>query len=148
MNKSRTCAGSFRTWRERSQRRTEFWTSHNRKIANLRTQAIGTARLEERLNEISKQAEDQASILRVERKNVDDRADELIKSRTKTAEAMADLVKENNKLFDAHVAMRDAIRNNEKYLRKIAELEGEVRYLETQYDRQQRENKKRTRTAP
>jgi hypothetical protein len=133
-----------------SAERASFRNRHSDAIEALKRRADEIERLAQRLDEIGKQASEQVKRANEEEARVNVYVEDLRKSRGDTALEMTELQKIANGLNKVRVAIRDAIRNNESNLRKIADLEYEVLYWQGKMAEKEKadKDKKRKKMAP
>ncbi len=130
--------------------RADFRNRHNEIVLALRRRAEQVDGLAARLKDITEEANNQEKIAGAEKERVDAFVKDLADSREETAKAIVDLEKQTGGLNTVRVAIRDAIRANEINLRRIADLEYEVLYLQQKLAEKERseKDKKRNRAAP
>jgi hypothetical protein len=128
----------------------EFRDRHNKVVLALKDRAQRVDGLAARLKDITEEANNQEKIASAEKERVDAYVKDLTDSREETGKAMADLEKQTGGLNTVRIAIRDAIRANEINLRKIADLEYEILYLQQKLAEKEKaeKDKKRNRAAP
>jgi hypothetical protein len=130
--------------------RNVFADRHNEIVLALKTRAGEIDRLAARLQDITKQATAQEKIAADELTRVNKYVDDLTQSRVETAGRMTELTKLTDGLDHVRKDIRDAIRANDRNLRKIADLEYEILYLQQKLAEKEKaeKDKKRNRVAP
>jgi hypothetical protein len=130
--------------------RSDFRDRHLRALIDLSKRADGVARLDDRRKDIVEQALAQEGVAKGEKERVEGYRNDLNASREKTAEAMKNLVKLTDGLDTVRKDIRNAIRDNENHLRRIAALEAEVLSLQLEVAAKEKAEKdrKKRKTMP
>ncbi len=131
-----------------AEERTDFYDRHDRTIRSLEDRANEIESLTLRLDEIKKQAAEQADRAKAEIVRVTEYVTDLKKSRDETAARMTQLQTLTDELNKVRIRIRDAIRNNEKNLLRITDLEYEVQYWEAKLAEKEKADKDKKRKKP
>jgi hypothetical protein len=128
----------------------KFHSDHSRVIGELKRKADEVDHLATRLADISAQGRAQKTTLDAEKARVDMYVKDLTASRGATSDEMKRLYEISEKLDIVRKAIRDAIRSNDRDLRKITELEDEVVYLQQKVVEKEKaeKEKKRRKLSP